>query len=93
MDWKIKYGGVLLVVGGLVIVGSQSVGLIEGMYAGTALFVVGGVLLYFAFEKWYCAACGQYLSRGRKPQRCDRCGSNRVTNQDPGAGRAVRIRD
>ena len=86
-----KYGGIMAGVGAVVVTGASFLELYQVMWVGLPLFILGAMLLFMAFEKWYCAACGQYLSRGRKPNRCDRCGSNRVTNDDPGAGRAVRI--
>ncbi len=39
----------------------------------------------FYQQDYYCAACGQYL--GSAPERCDRCGSNRYTTEDPGGRR------
>lgn len=55
--------------------------------------MVGAVLLYLEYRKWYCEQCGQVLGTGDKPNRCNRCGSNRVTTRDPGAGEAVRVKD
>lgn len=93
MDWKAKYGGALLGVGALILWVGQSISNVDMMWVGGILVMGGGALFYLAIEKWYCAACGQLLSRGTKPSRCDRCGSNRVTNSDPGVGRAVRVQD
>lgn len=54
---------------------------------GVAGAMLGGAVLAMNLQAWYCAACGQMLGRGEKPGRCDRCGSNRVTTNDPGAQR------
>ncbi|WP_435347873.1 hypothetical protein [Haloarchaeobius sp. HRN-SO-5] len=87
MDDKEKYGVALAAGGMLLWIGGYEIGFVELSYIGLVPFVIGGLLLYSAWMKWYCAACGQFLGRGDKPRRCDRCGSNRVTNEDPGAVR------
>lgn len=61
------------------------------MWVGVGPFMVGCLLLWLAYRKWYCAQCGQFLGRGDRPNRCARCGSNRVTNEDPGVGDKVRV--
>lgn len=87
MREKTKYGAIFAGGGVLVALLGASVDISALMQAGTVGLVIGGALLYLAFEKWYCAACGQFLGRGEKPGSCERCGSNRVTNSDPGAVR------
>lgn len=57
------------------------------MVIGVGIFAIGGFFLFLDMQAWYCAACGQFLGRGDKPSRCKRCGSNRVTTNDPGAVR------
>lgn len=84
---QVKYGAGLFAVAAVVTIGSAELGFTEGMYAGAAGAAISGVVLYMAFEKWYCAACGQFLGRGEKPSMCERCGSNRMTTDDPGAVR------
>ncbi|WP_142856373.1 hypothetical protein [Salinigranum halophilum] len=88
MRAKVKYGALITGVGLLLWFGGIEIGGADVlMYGGMTGIVVGGLMLYLAYEKWYCAACGQVLSRGSKPDRCERCGSNRVTTKDPGAVR------
>lgn len=88
---KQKYGGILILVGALVMGVSLTFDWIDGMWVGLVILVPGGLLLYAAWQKWYCAQCGQFLGRGSRPGNCGRCGSNRVTNKDPGVGDAVRV--
>ena len=87
MEAPVKYGA-LLTGGGLLMWMSGLANEYNAvLYISTAALVIGGGMRYLAYEKWYCAACGQVLSRGQKPDRCERCGSNRVTTNDPGAVR------
>lgn len=59
-----------------------------------AVFVVvvgAAVWAYFEYlQPWYCRNCGQFLGRGEKPRRCERCGSNRLSSSDPGVGKKIR---
>ncbi len=84
---KVKYGVMLLGFGILLWISGLPSQFTELMYVSLTTTVIGGVLLYVAYESWYCAACGQFLGRGSRPDRCERCGSNRVTTSDPGAVR------
>ncbi|WP_142860766.1 hypothetical protein [Salinigranum halophilum] len=89
--------------GGLLLIGLAAVGVgaflgynTDVMTVGTILTVLGVVIAAWDLEverDWYCAACGQYLGEGGQPNGCTRCGSNRVTTEDPGVGQAVRIKD
>jgi len=87
MRAKVKYGGVVFLIGAVILIGSAELGFTDVMWVGALAVAIGGASLYMAFEKWYCAACGQFLGRGSQPDRCERCGSNRVTTEDPGAVR------
>ena len=62
-----------------------------GFGIGVLLFVVGYFALRAGWQQWYCSACGQKVGQGKKPDRCQRCGSNRLTTSDPGAGQKVRV--
>jgi Zn finger protein HypA/HybF involved in hydrogenase expression len=57
----------------------------------TILLVVYIYLRYF--RPWYCDNCGQFLGRGRRPNRCGRCDSNRMTNRKTPAGQKVVIQN
>lgn len=92
MEGKGGYGMVFAAIGGIGIIGGSELNSMEVMMVGAAAFAVGIFLVYMDVRKWYCAACGQFLGRGDRPSRCERCGSNRVTTEDPGAGDAVRVR-
>lgn len=92
MEDKVKYGLALLAAGSLVLFVAGQLDSVNGMGVGAAIVVAGGFLLHLAWRKWYCAQCGQFLGRGERPRRCDRCGSNRVTNEDPGPGDTVKVR-
>jgi len=87
-----KYGFIVSVLGIVVLGGSAQIDWIEGMWIGVAITMPGVLMLYYAWRDWYCAQCGQHLGQGSRPDRCDRCGSNRVTNEDPGVGDAVRVK-
>jgi DNA-directed RNA polymerase subunit RPC12/RpoP len=92
-DGVIVAGLILLLIGMGLAVGSvvyyQS---IYGLFAGSIITVLGFLILFDPEEDdWYCAKCGQYLGQGERPGSCDRCGSNRLTTEDPGAGDAVRV--
>jgi len=52
------------------------------------LLLAGGVELLK--KVWYCADCGQYVGKTRRP--CYRCGCNMLTTQYSGSGRTVRNR-
>lgn len=62
-----------------------------GFVLGAGLFAVGFFLAQAEWQQWYCSACGQKVGQGEKPDRCQRCGSNRLTTNDPGAGQKVRV--
>lgn len=87
-----KYAAGAMLVGGIIAFAGSELNSMDAMAAGGSLLVVGGAALFLTFQRWYCANCGQALSRGKKPQRCNRCGSNRVTTDDPGVGEAVRVK-
>lgn len=86
-------GYALLGVGGLGLWSGWEFGFQDLLVLGIMIMVVGVMLLYLEYRKWYCANCGQRLSQGDRPDRCGRCGSNRVTTNDPGVGEAVRVKD
>lgn len=87
MKAQVKYG-FLLAVAGLLVWSSGLPGDYTSLtYLSLGAVVVGGLMVYSAVQSWYCAACGQHLGRGEKPSKCGRCGSNRVTTEDPGAER------
>ncbi len=87
MGETLKYGVATLAAGGVVLAASSELSIMAGMYAGGLAVLVGGGMVYTALEKWYCQNCGQDLGSGSRPERCGRCGSNRVGRDDPGAGR------
>jgi len=70
-------------LGFVVLALATETGVVQLYYAGVPLLSAGGVGLYMRVRPWYCKMCGQFLGRGQKPGRCNRCGSNRVTNRDP----------
>ena len=63
-------------------------------WIGVLLMGLGGCAVVGAFtgekKDYFCADCGQYI--GDKPARCDRCGCNRYTTDDPGAGATIKRR-
>lgn len=93
--YDMGYAGLgIAIFGGIVWMVSLEFDQMTVGYVGLGMIVIGGMMFYLAIRKWYCAACGQFLGRGSKPSRpCNRCGSNRFTSQDPGAGDTVRIKD
>lgn len=86
-----EYGGIAVMIGAIGIALGMSWNLPDLSMIGTMFFVVGGLVVYFTLDPWYCAMCGQKLGRA-KPSECERCGSNRMTRRDPGAGEAVRMK-
>lgn len=70
-------------LGFIVLALAAETGVVDLYYIGVPLLSAGGVGLYMRVRPWYCKMCGQFLGRGQKPNRCNRCGSNRVTNRDP----------
>lgn len=91
MDSKLKYGIVLLSVGAVLLLLGLALESAGASMLGVVIGMPGGVLVYLVRRKWYCQACGQFLGRGSRPNGCERCDSNRVTNSDPGAGDAIRV--
>lgn len=87
MKARVKYGGLLAAAGILVWTSELPADYTALTYLSLGAFVAGALMLYTAYQSWYCAACGQHLGRGEKPSGCERCGSNRVTASDPGARR------
>lgn len=89
--------------GGLLLIGLASVAVGSFLDFNPDIVIAGIVLAVFGVlvssidseenQEWYCAACGQYLGEGQQPNGCTRCGSNRVTTEDPGVGQAVRVQD
>lgn len=81
----------MIVLGGLVAYFSNNHNLMVGAFAGLTILSIGAVAVYLGLDKWYCQNCGQKLGK-IKPKECGRCGSNRISTQDPGAGKAVRVK-
>lgn len=92
MKEREKYGLALVTIGVAIVLAGLYFNKTEGTVAGVPVMALGFVLLYLSVRKWYCAQCGQFLGKGDQPSGCERCGSNRVTTDDPGAGEAVRVR-
>jgi Zn finger protein HypA/HybF involved in hydrogenase expression len=60
---------------------------------GVIVLAVLVVILWDALpKKHYCKNCGQDLGKGDPPETCPKCGSNRFTREDPGVGKAVKIK-
>ncbi len=67
------------------------VGLIMGIVPGIIVYFIAGSLtqksVYFK-KKIFCSSCGQLLGWSNDfNENCNRCGSNRYTDIDPGAQR------
>jgi DNA-directed RNA polymerase subunit RPC12/RpoP len=86
------YGGLLIIVGFGLAISYVWLRNLDLMWVGLAIFTVGLLLVPTEEKSWYCAACGQYLGKGDVTSKCERCGSNRVTDEDPGAGEVVRVK-
>lgn len=92
MNEKEQYGLALVALGVGIVLVAISFDFMGAGLVGIPIMAFGFVLLYLSVRKWYCAQCGQFLGKGDQPSGCERCGSNRVTTDDPGAGEAVRVR-
>lgn len=94
-----SYTGGAIILGVILIFGSSWYAIETGDYdnasigsvIGIVLFAVGYLAAQAKWQQWYCSACGQKVGQGEKPDRCQRCGSNRLTTSDPGAGQKVRV--
>lgn len=88
---RVGVGGILLLAGMAIVIGSFRMKVYDLMWLGMVVFTMG-LLLIPSQKPWYCAQCGQFLGRGNTSSSCERCGSNRVTNTDPGVGDVVRVK-
>lgn len=61
------------------------------LVVSAVLVVAGAVAWLLRPRRRYCASCGQDLGRRDVPNTCPRCGSNRFTTDDPGAGLNINI--
>lgn len=102
-----RNGAIVALVGGIVLlldlprltVGSNPVPTVSNLPSvqeillalGMVILATGFLLWMLFFQTVYCRNCGQYLGRGKAPEKCSRCGSNRFSNQDPGVGKKVRF--
>lgn len=91
VGWSIILG-ILLTIGSILygFITEPSLNAATGVTIGVVLVSLG-VWAAQPEQQWYCSACGQKLGRGEKPTHCQRCGSNRSTRKDPGAGQKFRV--
>lgn len=93
MDLGLKeYSGIGIAVGFLGMFAGTSLNVPELSILSSGILVLSGVVFYFQLRAWYCQMCGQKHGRVVKPNKCDRCESNRMTKHDPGVGDAVRVK-
>jgi Zn finger protein HypA/HybF involved in hydrogenase expression len=55
------------------------------------LTILLAILWVLRPRRYYCRNCGQDLGRGDPPAECPKCQSNRITTEDPGVGKKMRI--